>query len=243
MKHSDFLPSYGPNVSLSRYGSLTQFIVAILLVSVIPALALTHALVAHALGRDVGRAELWCLGVVVVLLVVSGYVMLLKYPINVIRLRRHLAALAGGGLPGDVKLWHDEDDLKAIESHMVDIVKRTEVRIETIQNQTDSLLAAERQRVMIESLGAACHHLGQPATVITAYLDMIQREGGTEETSEMIAECRQAAISIAHILHRLQSVAEYRTVPYVSRPNEEHDGNRIIDIRKRAPGASSDTSG
>ncbi len=38
----------------------------------------------------------------------------------------------------------------------------------TIEAQREEILAAERQRVMIQSLGAACHHLGQPATVVSS---------------------------------------------------------------------------
>jgi DNA-binding NtrC family response regulator len=85
----------------------------------------------------------------------------------------------------------------------------------TIEVQQKELLDAERQRVMIESLAAACHHLGQPATVITAYLAIFKRTVHAPETALMLDECMRAADSMAEILEKLQNVSEYRTIPYL----------------------------
>lgn len=87
---------------------------------------------------------------------------------------------------------------------------------ETIRKQRDELLDAERQRVMIESLGAACHHLGQPATVIMAYLELIKRTETTRETGEMIDKALEAAQAMAEIFQRLRDVSCYRKVPYLA---------------------------
>lgn len=85
-----------------------------------------------------------------------------------------------------------------------------------IDAQRNELIEAERQRVMIESLGAACHHLGQPATVIHAYLEILKRTIQTSpESLMMIDECLKAATSIADVLDRLKAVSEYRRVPYI----------------------------
>jgi len=84
-----------------------------------------------------------------------------------------------------------------------------------IQQQQKDLLDAERQRVVIESLGAACHHLGQPATVITTYLELMRRKEQSAEMLEMIENCAKAARSMEEVLARLRSVSEYRTVSYL----------------------------
>jgi signal transduction histidine kinase len=202
--------------SMGRYGSAAQFLVAILLTSILPIIAMFYVMGSSALDRELGRGELWALGSSVVVLVICGYVVLLRYPVDIVKLRTNLEALAGGNLPVNVSLSKNENDIEAIEHHMHDIVQQTETRIRTIQDQTQSLLAAERQRVMIESIGAACHHLGQPATVLTAYLEILNREATSEEAHRMLEQCHKASEAMAEILHRLQTVAEYRTEPYLT---------------------------
>ena len=86
----------------------------------------------------------------------------------------------------------------------------------TIARQQEELLQAERQRVIVESLGAACHHLGQPATVITTYLELMRRNESDPGKQAMIANCFEAAQSMAVILDRLRQVSEYRTEPYLA---------------------------
>jgi len=103
---------------------------------------------------------------------------------------------------------------------------------ETIQKQQAELLEAERYRVMIESLGAACHHLGQPATVILAYLELMQRKESSPEIRTMLDDCRDAALSMAEILDKLRNVSAYRTVPYLPKRAGEPSrlDERILQI-------------
>ena len=91
-------------------------------------------------------------------------------------------------------------------------VQTVEMKL-ALEKQREKLMDAERQRVMIESLGAACHHLGQPATVISAYLHLMKRAETSPERKEMIDNCLKAAESMGEILQKLQAVSEYRTEP------------------------------
>jgi PAS domain S-box-containing protein len=90
---------------------------------------------------------------------------------------------------------------------------------------------AERQRVMLESLGAACHHLGQPATVLLANLGIMRHrsDGGNEDMKELVDACLTAAEALSETLHKLNAINEYRTTPYL----EDTDGTgetRILQI-------------
>jgi len=90
---------------------------------------------------------------------------------------------------------------------------------------------AERQRVMLESLGAACHHLGQPATVIRTYLELMQHCEQSEEMQHMVTSCLESADAIADVLHRLQRLSQYRTVPYLTdTAGASQPKTNIIDI-------------
>jgi PAS domain-containing protein len=91
---------------------------------------------------------------------------------------------------------------------------------------------SERQRVMLESLGAACHHLGQPATVLMVNLGMIRAKVGGDDPvlSEMIDGCMVAIRRLGDTLHKLNCVNEYRTTSYMSDVDESSTSSRILDI-------------
>ena len=124
-----------------------------------------------------------------------------------------------------------------IERAILNALEKIEMR-RTIRHQQEQLVAAERQRVMIESLGTACHHIGQPATVINAWLQIMQTRETDPDMEEMISSCREAADSIADILHRLMSISQYRTTPYLQHPG--HPDDHILDISDQS--AASDDS-
>lgn len=109
-----------------------------------------------------------------------------------------------------------------LERAILNVIEKTELR-RTINEQKDRLIQAERQRVMIESLGAACHHIGQPATVINSYLQLMLDQEKDERILEMIRACLEASDSMAGILRQLQQVSQYRTMPYLS-GSEQKDG-------------------
>ncbi|MEI7435359.1 MAG: PAS domain S-box protein [bacterium] len=93
---------------------------------------------------------------------------------------------------------------------------------------------AERQRVMVESLGAACHHLGQPATVLMMSLDAMSRVADKDPDliRELIDAGLEAAESLRHMLHELNDMTEYRTVPYIiDRDGEVSKNQRILDVK------------
>jgi signal transduction histidine kinase len=214
----------GAAFSLISRGPRLQFLLAIMLVSVIPLLAFAYLLMSGVPEQTVGRGVLWSGGVSVLLLVCLGYVLLAKYPLNVLRLRRYLESLAKNTPLKTIDLVGQEDDLKAIQACIQEIVTQTDVRIRTIEAQTQALVEAERQRVMLESLMAAAHHLGQPASVIIMYLELLGRKETSPETRVMLDEMLKAARSMSDTLGRFQNIAEYRTVPYLD------DGSRMLDV-------------
>lgn len=95
---------------------------------------------------------------------------------------------------------------------------------------------AERQRVMMESLGAACHHLGQPATVLLASLELLARVKPSDVamSNELLNSSIQAAESMREMLHNLNDITEYRTTSYIeAQPSEEGAESRILDVTRK----------
>jgi len=92
---------------------------------------------------------------------------------------------------------------------------------------------ADRQRVMVESLGAACHHLGQPATVLLTSLELLSRIRLTDKplADELLASSLEAAESLRKLLHSLNDITEYRTTPYIEgHSNSGLPESRILDV-------------
>ena len=97
----------------------------------------------------------------------------------------------------------------------------------------EALRQTERQRVMLASVGAACHHLGQPATVIMTNLELIKRmtaELNNDSLKKILSMTNEAADSLAEVLHKLNSVNEFKTVQYLDKENSESPENVILDI-------------
>jgi DNA-binding response OmpR family regulator len=87
-----------------------------------------------------------------------------------------------------------------------------------IKEQREALLDAERQRVMMESIGAACHHFAQPLTTMLSNLQMLSKNEEIDESDRklMLEQCLKAAEMMRLILNKFQQVNEYRTRPYLA---------------------------
>ena len=102
-----------------------------------------------------------------------------------------------------------------------------------IEEQRKALAEAEKQRVMVQSLGAACHHLGQPATTLRCALTLIsKRKDIPADLRELLQSCVDCSDRIADILSTLQRMAIVRTVPYLapSADSKDQSDSEILDI-------------
>jgi len=216
--------------SMSSRGAKLHFISAFMLISIIPALAFFYLAMRGFVGSPIGWAMLVPLAATVALLMTLGYGILAKYPASVIRLRHWAEGLAKGDMLLRIELPSDEDDLAAIERCLHQAVRQSQQRIHTLERQTEALLVAERQRVAIEGLGAACHHLGQPATRIFMALHMIRLANTSPQITPLLDQCQQATESMAEILQKLQHIAKYRTEPYlVSAEGSLAEDNQLLN--------------
>lgn len=233
-------------MSLASRGARYHLVVAITLTTIIPLLCFAFIVWSAFLQGD--GVSFWSsltVSLLALVVAVLGYGMLRRYPINIVKLREYLRSMVAGELPPRVILDDTEDDISAIEGYMNSVLEQMRQRIQaleeqlavsrrmqqTIQVQADELLEAERHRVMIESLGAACHHIGQPATVLRVYMDFIRKNASSQESLDQLEKCDEALDSIAEVLKKLQSIGQYRTVPYKTYHTEtDQSSERILDI-------------
>lgn len=96
----------------------------------------------------------------------------------------------------------------------------------------DAERESERRRVMLESLGAACHHLGQPATILLANLSVMKSHVGDddEKLRELVNTSLEAVDRLGKILHKLKAVNEYKTTEYLRGAAGGQPEHRILEI-------------
>jgi methyl-accepting chemotaxis protein len=235
--------------SLVTRDARTQAKIAVLLMTVIPSLSLFY--IGTTVGKDISQITALTLMLILLLttaVAVPGFLILQKYPDNILKLRQYITEIAKGTLPEKIELINTQssDDIKYIESSFNCILEEMRSRIqraeeqvciehtlrETVEQQQQTLLEAERHRVMIQTLGAACHHIGQPATVLQVRLEFLQKIATHANEIQEIEACVKAIQSIANILHQLQQVSEFRTVPYVLTGDAPDEEILAIDLER-----------
>ena len=100
-------------------------------------------------------------------------------------------------------------------------------RAESAQREID------RNRVMLESLGAACHHLGQPATLLMGNLSLLKAKVPQQDAvvEQLLQSSTEAIERLGKILHKLNKVNEYRTTAYMDHAGQESgETTNILDI-------------
>ena len=91
----------------------------------------------------------------------------------------------------------------------------------------------ERNRVMLESLGTACHHLGQPATLLMGNLSLLRDKIKTCDpvVEGLLQSSTEAIDRLGETLHRLNQVNDYRTTLYMENTGSvSGDSTNILDI-------------
>ena len=217
--------------SIISRGTREQFAVVVALMSVLPILAFAYLLGDAIASHSLDRKTLFFMLPSVVAMMGLGVILLARHTLEVVRLREYLETMSKGGLPR-IRLADASADFEAINRYLGAVIKQSDDKVKVIEEQSRALLQAEQQKVMEETVGAACHHLGQPATVIRVYLDLMKRAEMSPEMQGMIQECQSAAEEVANVLHRLQGVGAYKTEPYLV-PREEGDARtdeRILKI-------------
>ena len=207
------------NASITSRGSRLQLGVAIALISIVPNLTLYYMFQSYRDGASLSTGLMWGVGAILFGTICMGYSLLFKYPRTVMRLRHHMEALARGELPESISLKDEESDISAIETYFNLIIETMKTRIITIEEQGNQIMASERQRVMVESLCTACHCLGQPATVIACYLELLKKELLSQSGSDYLTKCHDEVDKLRESLSELQSITEYDTEAYCATDN------------------------
>ena len=125
---------------------------------------------------------------------------------------------------------------EAMRKTLMNAIEKTRMRA-VLERQRIELLEAEKQKVMIQSLGAACHHLGQPATGLQCTLTLLNRLPLAPEVKSLVQESCDFADQMNAILHDLQKVCAF--IPEVYRERTPGESERrdecILQIAHSKP--------
>lgn len=234
--------------SLNAQKSRHQITIATALLTAIPFLSITFLTLVNFSDYHYSTGTQAAVAVFGIVLGMAGYLILRQYPRNLERLNESLHQLSTGVLPERVNLIKSAEDIGDIE-HYLNIViqemrnkiacleselERSETLRRIIAQQNDDLVEAERVRVMVETLGAACHHIGQPATVLQMNISLLHSQLTSEHHQAMLTDCLNASEQIGDVLKKLRRLSTYRTVPYRIAQDLQQGQSRILDIDSAA---------
>lgn len=217
--------------SMTSRGANWQFVVAIGLITVIPALTLVYLISNGGMvSTRLSPLTAWVIGLCLAGCVLLGYVILSRYPRTVIRLRQHLVDIARGELPDTVRLPDDESDINAVENYLNLILSQMKERMATIEHQQGELVEAAQKQAMMVSLCTACHHIAQPASVINVCLELLKTEHLSDDGRSTLDMSIQAADAVTEVCKRLNNVSVYRP-EQCGVHNEASTGDiRLLDV-------------
>jgi DNA-binding response OmpR family regulator len=106
-----------------------------------------------------------------------------------------------------------------------------------VQRSVRLLTEADRQRVLIETLGEACHQLSQPMQAVLVTLeDLIRnpRAQAGQMLSELV-EIKKWTLEVSEVIHRLQAVGTARSLPYTQRMELLDEGSPSSQGQRPTP--------
>jgi DNA-binding response OmpR family regulator len=114
--------------------------------------------------------------------------------------------------------------IQTMERVLLNVKERLRLQ-RVLRDREETLIQAERQRVMVESVGAACHHFSQPITSLFGRLELLigRKPPLDEKDMRLLEECVESTKKMQELLFQFQKITEYRTIPYTDKVN-------IIDI-------------
>ena len=89
------------------------------------------------------------------------------------------------------------------------------------------LIEAERNRVLMQTAGAAAHEINNPLAVMSGQIQLLLTKPLDDDIKEKLQGIRDAGTRVSEIVNKMKSISEYVTKPYTK-------GTDIIDFGSEA---------
>ncbi len=194
--------------SVVTRGSRAQFAVGIALISIIPLLVFWYLYISGDLFEISRGAQSLLVVLLMAGIAACGYAILLKYPVNIVRLRGYLERVIGGELPEQVQLDKSEDDIAAVEHCLNLIINQLKERLELLQREKSDLQRQLYQAQKMESLGlmaaGAAHDFNNLLTGIMGGIGLLADHVPAQgEAQELIRELELTVKRASELTHQM----------------------------------------
>jgi len=202
--------------ALRSRGARYHIGIAMALITVLPALALSYLLFIESRAGEVVLAGRPVIAGAMLLNIILGYLLLSKYPANIIRLRKYLQEMISGKLPDEVKLLSSMDDIDAIERSMNMLLTRLSSQVEKLESAYATLEREVRERRRAERLkdefvSIVSHELRTPLAVtkegISLVLDGIPGEINAKQ-AKVLAKAKSSIDRLTRIINDLLDISK-----------------------------------
>jgi len=215
---------------MASRGTRLQFSIAVVLVSVLPLLIFAYLSVREEWSLTVRSGVSDIILLISTALVGMGFLMLVKYPLTIIRIRKYLEEFVHGDLPISVHLTVPENDIMAIETCMNEVLVRLKEKVAEMEHEELRLRTQLSRAQKMESMGALAagiaHEINTPIQFVGDNIEFL---------GQAIEDYRRLLDAYRQLLKEAEagSVSQH-TVDHIA------DMEKSIDLSfldKEAPGA------
>lgn len=160
-------------------GAYIHFAVAISLSAVLPLLVVLYFLRSESATVSLSTVQWIFIGIFILVVVTSGYVLLWRYPATIVRLRSCLASIVNAELPEMVDLSAGEQDIEDIEIALNRVLEMLREKLHVVESQKTDLerqLFRTRKLEAIGTLAAGiAHEINTPLQLIGNNAEFIDK--------------------------------------------------------------------
>ena len=148
----------------------SHYVIGGALVTLIPMLAIAYCVLVERYARQTFLAYSPFVLIAVAIGIAAGYILLNRFPANILRLRRYTEELVSGKIPTEISLLKEMDDVCAIEHSMNTLISQLSSRSEELRriNEQLNLEIEERRRaeeLKDEFVSTVSHELRTPLSI------------------------------------------------------------------------------
>jgi|GEM_PF-6066044 len=199
--------------ALRSRGARYQFGIGVALLAIIPILALAYFFYSRVSIDTLPPWQVFAMIVAVPVVGLSGYMVLRKYPSNILRLRRYMENIVSGEFPERISLPDAEEDILVIEKCMNLMIERLRHKVRVIEAEKQSLTAQLYQAQKMESLGlmagGVAHDFGNFLQAIMGHAELARRMLPANSTAavENLAHLESSAKQAADLVNQMLTYA------------------------------------
>lgn len=175
---------------------------AVTLISILPFLSLVYILVVEPFkGQQVDRQAVTAILASVTLCVFSGYLLLLKYPFTLRRIRETLREVSAGVVPDRITLLNDGQDITSIEQALNTVLNELRERVIMVEKEKALMDRELQQSQKLRSMGVIAagiaHEINSPVQFVTDNMHFLLK----------------ATTQLLHHIETLEQMGKQRTAP------------------------------